>query len=370
MMGRKQESIENVIRRILGSLLLCIPFALHAAPQATSSHATVFMYNHFGMAHYPDTSVRLEQFDAHLDYLAKNGYQVWPLERIVEHLRASKAIPDKTVAITIDDGHISTHTHAYPRLRKYGWPFTVFIYTDAIDQRLPAYISWEQMREMQKHGGRFANQSTRHDHLIRKQKGEDTAAWEKRVRADITHARRRIEKELGAAPPLFSYPYGEYNTALADIVKELGYAGMGEQSGPLGSYSDLRVLPRYPVSEAHASLKEFRTKALSLPLPVVKVEPWDPVLGADKQPRMVVTLAESDARLDKLACFVSGQGEVRIEWIDRAARRFAVRAARPLGAGRSRYNCSAPSARPGRHYWFSHFWIRHDAAAPAEAQAR
>lgn len=327
------------------------------------------MYNHFGVAKHPDTNVSLAQFDAHLDYLANNGYQAWPLERIVEHLRTSRPIPDKTVAITIDDGHISTYTHAYPRLRKRGWPFTVFIYTDAIDQRLPAYISWEQMREMRKHGGSFANQSTRHDHLIRRRKGEDATAWEQRVRDDITHAQRRIEKELGTAPRLFSYPYGEYNTALAEIVKDLGYTGIGEQSGPAGSYSDLRALPRYPISEAHASIEEFRTKAASLALPVTQVEPWDPVLGADKRPRMVVTLAQSDARLDKLACFISGQGEARIEWIDRAARRFAVHAARPLNAGNSRYNCSAPSSQPGRHYWFSHFWIRHDAAAPAGASA-
>ncbi len=351
---------------LTGSLLLMCasaPFAAQgragtvAAPLPSKSHAAVFMYNHFGVSKYPDTNVRLEQFDAHLDYLAQAGYQVWSLERVVEYLRTAKPIPDKTVVITIDDGPISTYTQAYPRLRKRGWPFTVFIYTDAIDQRLPAYITWDQMREMQKHGGSFANQSTRHDHMIRKRKGESVGAWEVRMRADITHAQRRIEKELGTAPMLFSYPYGEYNTALAEIVKDLGYAGIGEQSGPVGAYSDLRVLPRYPVSETHANIKEFRTKAASLALPVSQAEPWDPALGADGRPRMVVTLAPSDARLEKLACFVSGQGEAKVEWIDKGARRFAVRAARPLGAGRSRYNCSAPAREPGRYYWFSHLWI-------------
>lgn len=339
-----------------------------AAPQlsmAAESRAAIFMYSHFGVPKYPDTNISLKQFDAHLNYLEKNKYQIWPLAKIAGHIKNGLAIPDRTVAITLDDGHISAYQHAYPRLKKRGWPFTVFIYTDALDQRLKGYISWRQLREMHKHGASIANQSKTHSHLIRLRNKESVEAWSARVRADIEHAQQRIKEELGddseGLPMLFSYPYGEYNTALANIVQELGYVGIGEQSGPAGKYSDLRVLPRYPISEGHTDLEEFRVKASSLELPVTEVTPWDPVLKKE-MPRMVVTLGESDANLNQLACLVSGQGRVKVKWLDKKSRRFAVRAMQPLRMGRSRYNCSAPSIRePDRQYWFSHLWIRNPA---------
>lgn len=387
---------------LLGGLALLfitlIPAALATPPieNNENSHAVIFMYSHIGVSKYPDTNISIKQFSAHLDYLEKNKYQVWPLEKIVAHLKNGSAIPDRTVAITFDDGHISVVKHAYPRLKKRGWPFTVFIYTDAMDQHPKHYITWEQMREMRQHGARFANQSKTHDHLIRRRKKETTIAWTVRVRADIEHAQQRIEDELGQTPEgtpmLFSYPYGEYTLALATIVAELGYVGMGEQSGPAGRYSDLRVLPRYPISEGHDSVEEFAVKASSLPLPVTEVQPWEALLTPYRMykcgvrqgcrerqksnpPHMIVTLAASDARLDQLACQVSGQGLVKVKWLDKkggshaslrsphlgilpGARRFAVQAPQPLRVGRSRYNCSAPSRRePQRQYWFSHLWI-------------
>ncbi len=341
------------------------------------------MYSHIGVAKYPDTNISIKQFSAHLDYLEKNKYQVWPLAKIAGHLKNRLAIPDRTVAITFDDGHISMFKHAYPLLKKRSWPFTVFIYTDAMDKHPKQYITWDQMRDMRQYGASFANQSKTHDHLIRPRKKETTTEWAMRVRADIEHARQRIEDELGPdrssgnAPLFFSYPYGEYTLALAEIVSELGYVGIGEQSGPAGRYSDLRVLPRYPISAGHDSVEEFAMKANSLPLPVSDVQPWEPLLKSTNPPRMIVTLAaapripapsthgqvpraqaESDVRLDQLACHVSGEGRVKVKWLDKKARRFVVQAAQPLRRGRSRYNCSARSAtQPERYYWFSHLWI-------------
>ena len=364
----------------LSCLLVLLYAATPAISLAVESHAVIFMYSRIGVSKYPDTNVSIKQFTAHLDYLEKNKYQVWPLEKIVNHLKNGLAIPDRTVAITFDDGHISVVKHAYPRLKKRGWPFTVFIYTDAMDQHPKRYITWDQMREMRQHGASFANQSRTHGHLIRRRKNETAAAWTARVRADIEHAQRRIEEELGpypqGTPRLFSYPYGEYNLALATLVAESGYVGIGEQSGPAGQYSDLRVLPRYPISEGHDSVKEFAAKASSLPLPVTEVTPWEPLLKKSRPPRMIVTVAvapgiaasrntctsctaASDVRLDQLVCQASGQGRIKVQWLDKESARFAVEAPQPLRLGRSRYNCSAPSAKePGRHYWFSHLWIR------------
>jgi hypothetical protein len=57
-----------------------------------------------------------------------------------------------------------------------------------------------------------------------------------------------------------------------------------------------------------------------------------------------------------MACFVGGQGEVEVEWIE-PGRRFAVAPVRDLAAGRNRVNCTAPAPSGGRFFWYSHPWI-------------
>jgi len=332
------------------------------APGGGTGYATVravvLMYHRFGESEYPATSIRLAQFDAQLKWLRREQFHVWPLSRIVEHLIAGKPIPDRTIAITVDDAYLSVYREAFPRLRRYGWPFTVFVSTDAVDEELPAYMSWDQMREMQRNGASYANHSASHDHLLERHPGETDAQWRKRVSADIEHAQTRIREELGSGSHLFAYPYGEFDPELADLVAGLGFTAFGQESGAIGPYADLRALPRYPMSESYADLEQFATKAVSLPLPVAEVHPWDPVVGAGPPPRMEIRLADSDAVLDELACYGVKQEVLKIQWLDRTQRRFAVQGSEPVPPGRSRYNCTAPSATSGRYYWFSHPWFR------------
>ena len=318
--------------------------------------AVIFMYHHFGRSDLPSTNVRLEQFEAHLNYLQRAGYQILPLEEIVRSLRQHRPLPDRSVAITIDDAYLSVYTEAYPRLRRRHWPFTVFTATDPVDRKFPAFMNWQQMREMQQHGARFANHSSHHDHLIRHRRGEPRQQWRARIRQDIHHAQQRLRTELGQASMLFAYPYGEYNLDLAKLVTDMGFTAFGQQSGAIGLYSDPRALPRYPMSESFANLADFRIKAGSLALPVVDVIPWDPELTTDRRPQMTITLADSTARLQQLRCYVSGQGAVTPRWLQ-AERRFTVQAPAALPPGRSRYNCTAPATRSDRYYWFSHLWI-------------
>jgi peptidoglycan/xylan/chitin deacetylase (PgdA/CDA1 family) len=348
---------------LLSLLLIGTPAAVDAAVStAATSGAVVFMYHRFGEAAYPSTSIRLEQFDAQLQYLAEAGYRIWPLQRIVDHLRSGEAIPDRTVALTVDDAFRSVYTEAWPRLKRRGWPLTVFVATDDIDKHLPAFMSWAQMREMQRDGATFANHSASHDYLIRRKPGENTAAWRARVAADIARAQERLRQELGAAPTLFAYPYGEYSAALADVVKDSGFmAAFGQQSGAIGAGSDPRALPRYPMAETYADMTEFRAKAASLALPVRAAEPWDPVVTTAAAPRLRVKFDSSDVRLDGLNCFDNHGGKIEVEWNEKETGTavFTVHDRRDLPPGRSRYNCTAPSlAQPARYYWFSHPWIR------------
>jgi len=330
-----------------------------ALANAVEPHAVVFMYHRFDDARYPSTNISMDQFTRQLDYLEENGYRVWPVERIVEHLQSDREIPDRTVALTVDDAYRSVYENAFPVLKERELPFTVFVSTDAVDRGSREYMSWEQMRRMQATGlVRFANHSATHEHLTVRRSGESTKAWKDRVAQDLLRARRRLEEELGAkAGPdlrLLAYPFGEYSDELADLAEKLGFTAFGQHSGAVGSLSDSRALPRFPIAEAFADMDEFAVKAASLPLPVTRQSPWNPV-SEDHRPVLEFSVAGADARLQQLACYASGQGRIPVKEDEPGV--FTVQAKKPLGRGRSRYNCTAPHERENRYYWFSQLWL-------------
>ncbi|MFW6278311.1 MAG: polysaccharide deacetylase family protein [Halorhodospira sp.] len=328
--------------------------------------AVAFVYHRFGEDEYPSTSIQLAQFEAQLDYLEEHEYTVWPLEWIVDVLRHGGELPERTVALTVDDAYASVYEEAFPRLQERGWPLTVFVATEPVDAGHPNYMDWEQMREMRDSGlVRFANHSASHDYMARRDPDEDREAWQERVRADLAEAEQRLQEELGEGvsndPKLFAYPYGEYDPHLAEIVREAGYVGLGQHSGAIGPLSDVRALPRFPVNEQFGALEDFTLRAQSLPLPVVEMTPFDPLIAENNPPRMELHLASAEeVATDRLNCFASGQGGMEIEWLDAERTQFAVEADAPFGEGRARYNCTAPADDgSGRFFWYSKQWLNH-----------
>jgi biofilm PGA synthesis lipoprotein PgaB len=340
-------------------LLLFLALLVSTAAHAVGSHAVVFMYHRFGDSRYPSTNIDTVQFARQLDYLDANGYRIWPLARIVDHLESGLPIPDRTVALTVDDAYRSVYENAFPLIRERKVPVTVFVATDAVERAPGELMSWEQMRRMQATGlVDFANHSASHDHLAFRRSGESRKQWNQRVTQDLLRAADRLEQELGpganTAKRLFAYPYGEYSAPLAELVQGLGYTAFGQHSGAIGPLSDRRALPRYPISEAFADPNEFARKAASLPLPVSAQHPWDPIASRNP-PRLEFTVKPGGANLSALACYVSGQGRTAVERV--GERTFSIQANKPLHEGRSRYNCTAPDTRENRYYWFSQPWL-------------
>ena len=326
------------------------------------SHAVVLIYHHVDEGTPASTSLSPELFGEHLDYLVDNGYRALPLTALVDSLRVGGAIPDRTVAFTFDDGYVSVYTEAFPRLRKLGWPFTVFVCPDAVDHGRGHVLTWDQLREMAAAGATVTNHGRFHHHLQRRGEGESDTAWRARTREDLLEAQRRIAEEMGSAPDLFAYPYGECDGDLKELIRDLGWAAFGQQSGPMGESSDFDLLPRFPMAGSFAAMETFGEKVSSLPLPVESAVPDEPGLSLEggpegHRPELRITLGPGDYRSGQLAAFASGQGSAELIWVDQEAGIFEVRARQALPAGRSRYNITAPAKDGRRYYWYSHTWI-------------
>ena len=169
-------------------------------------------------------------------------------------------------------------------------------------------------------------------------------------RADIDKATARFQAELGAAPEIFAYPYGEASLALRQTVIDAGFtAALGQHSGAMGEITDRFSLPRFPLNEAYGDMDRFRLVANALPLPVDGITPADMSVpsGAQNPPNYGFTVAADLGNLGGLNCFASA-GEPEMMRLDQ---RIELRFTTALPAGRVRINCTLRDDS-GRWRWF------------------
>jgi peptidoglycan/xylan/chitin deacetylase (PgdA/CDA1 family) len=333
---------------------------LGVTPLHAADHAAILLYHHVSDNTPASTSVTPDVFRLHLAYLDAGGYTVLPLGKILETLASGAELPDKTIAITFDDAYRSVLDQAAPLLRKRGWPFTVFVSTQAIDGGYRNYLSWEDLRKLVDAGAEIGNHSYSHGHLVRRLQGESAQQWRTRVEADIQLAQRQLREHLGVTPILFSYPYGEYTTELQDLVGALGYFGIAQQSGAVGRGFDKLAVPRFPMATHYAEMQRFAVSVKARPLPVgnVDFEPRVRQKGRTDRQRYAFDLLPGDYRAAALACYGNDGKPLSFS---RQTSRGVTRISMPLpawSAGRRKINCTAPSSKEqGVFYWYAQQWL-------------
>lgn len=95
--------------------------------------ARVLMYHRFSRGD-EFRQLRIDAFEAHLKYLLQH-YRPTPLAEVTRHFAARKPLPPYTVVITVDDGYKDFYETAYPVLRQYQVPATVYVVTEFIGGR-------------------------------------------------------------------------------------------------------------------------------------------------------------------------------------------------------------------------------------------
>ncbi|QSX33735.1 polysaccharide deacetylase family protein [Shewanella avicenniae] len=337
---------------------LCLAlFVVALMPVKVASAAVILQYHHVSETSPAVTSVSPAQFNEQMQYLAQQKFNVVPLAEVIAAIKQGKALPAKTVAITFDDGYRNIAENAAPILRKYGFPFTLFVAIEPIEKGFGEMMDWNQLQALADAGATIANHSWGHEHLIRRLPNENREQWLARIRDNLERTEAAIKQHTGQSVKTLAYPYGEYNTDLQQLLQQMGYIGVGQQSGAAGQYSDLTAIPRFPVAGAYANMETLKAKLNSLNMPVIAQTPTNPQLDlSDTQPVLSLKIVMDDIQKSQLTCFVHGQGKQLPIWVD--ADTFTIQAQKPLPAGRSRYNCTAPSKSQSGYYWFSQPWVR------------
>jgi len=324
----------------------------HAGIAQTDDQAVILQYHHVSTQTPPVTSLSETSFRLHMDYLAENGFTILPLEDVVSRLQQHEPLPDKAAVITFDDGYTSVYDTVFPILQKRHWPFTIFVTSGLVGSNNQLYATWDQLREMGEYGATLANHTVSHPYLLDRPDMENESAWLAGVRQEIEDAERQIAEETGQSHKLLAYPYGEYNQEIQTMVRNLGYVGIGQHSGPINATSDFTALPRFPFSGIYASMNTFPTKVQSLAFSVSKVYPNDPVTDK-RSPGAILSFEESQSGLSQLGCFNNNEA-IRVETAGDGS--FEISTHIENKSRRFRYNCTAPGG-DGRYYWFSIPWI-------------
>ena len=76
------------------------------ASALSDKEVVCFIYHRFADSRYPSTNISLHDFEEHLDYLAKNNFQVLSFSAAMDYLQSDEPVR-KTAVITIDDGYKS-----------------------------------------------------------------------------------------------------------------------------------------------------------------------------------------------------------------------------------------------------------------------
>ncbi len=193
---------------------------------------TILCYHRVG----PRTSRMVmapENFAAQLDYLAKNNYRVIRLADLPDFLSGKRPLPKRAVVITFDDGHVSAYEHAYPLLRKHGFPATFFLYTDFLGAA--EALSWPRIHEMAQSGLiDFQSHSKSHANLTVRLQGETEARYRERLDAEVRVPRDLIQRQLQNKVGLYAYPYGDANEIVIDRL-QAGDQTLGATVNPGGN---------------------------------------------------------------------------------------------------------------------------------------
>ncbi len=163
------------------------------------------------------------RFRSHLEALKRWGFEPVSLDRIARHLHEDAPLPEKAVAVTLDDGFADNYHDAFPILQELSVPATVFLATGHLgktnawmrDWPQHPMLNWEQIREMHRHGIDFGGHTVTHCHLDQ--------VPEPQARAEIGDCKRVIEDRLGSPCHHFAYPYGRFDDTAVEIVRENGY---------------------------------------------------------------------------------------------------------------------------------------------------
>ncbi|MCL2416238.1 MAG: polysaccharide deacetylase family protein [Defluviitaleaceae bacterium] len=208
--------------------------------------------------------ITAEEFETDLIYLRDNGYTAITMQDVIDFVEHGKALPDRPILITFDDGRAATTDQLIPLLKKYDAKAMLAIigyetdhYTELSKEQTHIkrhpHLTWQDVQKALE-SGMVEIQS--HTHNLHGKTGagrlcnESKDDYRARLTADLNKFNQALKEHTGQTANTLVYPYGIFSDCTDSFLEDVGYvasmtASEGVNTLVVGNRDCLHGLARY-----------------------------------------------------------------------------------------------------------------------------
>ena len=163
--------------------------------------------------HHEANWVTPEIFEQHMSFLYKHKYNVITLNELVTLIQKGDKLARNTVVITFDDGYKNNYTYAFPVLKKYEFPATIFMPAEKVGQA--DRLNYKQIQEMLAHEIDLGSHTLTEAYLpdLPPEQQKDEIVKSKIVLSEL------FDHDI----EILAYPIGGFNGRIKKMVQQAGY---------------------------------------------------------------------------------------------------------------------------------------------------
>src|SRR5215469_13686404 len=285
-----------------------------------SAKVMVLCYHRFEDNPRDALAIAPAEFRRQMQQLKDAGIQVITMKDLLAWRRGERSIPSKSAVITIDDGYVSGYAVAWPILKEFGYPFTMFIYTNYVGAGGKS-MSWAQLEQMRDAGVDIESHTVSHHDLRHAPKGQEFNAW---LHNEVYGSKDILEQKLGIKILAFAFPYGTHNEVVRKTAQEAGYQALFTVYGQhMGIDAPADQLGRYAVESMHPDVFKMAvnfgandgvapgTEATQLASAAMVTQPMNEEKISNSRPVIKANLASmGEVEPDSVEMRISGYGVV------------------------------------------------------------
>lgn len=167
-------------------------------------------------------------FARQLRWLSQQGWHSYTVSELVAQ---AGQLPEKSFAITFDDGYADNLLQALPLLKKYHCKATLYLVVDRFGR------DWSVQRKAHHNEGELKKEAKLSDAQVQEMLASGCielgshgmthanfmALDEAAVRRELVESRRVLQERFGVAVDSFAFPFGLYRPEQVELVRSAGY---------------------------------------------------------------------------------------------------------------------------------------------------
>jgi peptidoglycan/xylan/chitin deacetylase (PgdA/CDA1 family) len=192
----------------------------------------ILMYHmvrtHIKTSKFNGLRVDPNMFEKQIKYLVDSGWTFYTISELVQN---KDNLPEKSIAITFDDGYEDNFTNAFPILEKYNVKATIYLVVDRHDRE------WSSKRKAKNNSGELMHEPKLQDSQIQTmidsgliEIGSHTLTHDnlstigsEQKYNEIYKSKTKIEESFNIKCNAFCYPFGIMDNEDWKLVKDAGY---------------------------------------------------------------------------------------------------------------------------------------------------